>query len=49
LVLIGLWLYHDRHRTAVRGGPLTAKEILLVFFATVAVVIVGLVRISVFV
>jgi hypothetical protein len=46
---MGLWLYRDRHGTAIRGGPLTAKEILLVFFATVAVVIAGLVRVSVFV
>ena len=49
LIIICLWLRHDRNKPWVPTGPMSWKEIFLVFLALIAVIIVGIIRSSVFI
>lgn len=49
LVLIVIWLRHDSKRPWTPSGRLSWKEILVVFLAFVAILILGIIRSSVFI
>ena len=46
LVLIVLWIRHDRNKPWVPSGSMRWKEITLVFLALVAIIVVGIIRSS---
>jgi hypothetical protein len=49
LVLIVLWLRHDSKKPWTPSGKLSWKEILMIFLAFVVILIVGIIRSSVFI